>query len=120
MISNLIKGTESSANAAKTRGWIAGYFMDPGPNLTNNLEVKLWRYDESFNYGKKKFQGTELIVIYGGKIRLELENDLGDRETLSLSGDSKEYVILPAGLTKEVVVEVAPAYGTTVRWPSAP
>jgi hypothetical protein len=118
MISDIIRGNESEAIAARTRGWIAGFFMPPGTANTNDLEVKLWRYEKPFDYGKKRFDGTELIVIYGGTLQLDLTDEAGQKSSEVLVGENIEYVVLPPSITKEVSVLLSPAFGITVRWPS--
>ncbi len=101
-------------------GWVAGH-MIPERCLTGTsaLEIKLWNYPEAINYGKKAFGGTEFVVIYGGKIRFWLGKD-GQREFVDLDGEKHEYIAIAPGVIKEVEVLEFPAFGVTIRWPSAP
>lgn len=122
MIEGIIRGNNREANSADTKGWVAGH-MSQGLAKTVDFEIKMWQYDKPFDYGRKVFKGTEFISIYGGTIQLELEkgNDGSiERAVVLLKGSQKEYVIIPAGITKRVVVIDAPAFGDTVRWPSDP
>jgi hypothetical protein len=112
------RGIEQSANDSNTNGWIVGH-MQAGLGKTSSCEVKLWRYDATLDYPKKTFSGPELIVVYGGVIRLELEKD-GLVDYVVISGDDHGYVLIEPDTIKKVVVVQAPAFGVTVRWPSVP
>ncbi len=117
---DIIRGNAYEANASSSmRGWAVEY-MHEGLAGSTKLEIKVWRYDEPFDYGRKSFGGTEFIVIYGGKLRFELETEEGGQTSLTLDSKGNEYIILPPGHTKKVIVEEAPAFGVTVRWPSGP
>lgn len=122
VIKNIIHGNEREANASNSskRGWVVGHMHQEDLAGTKDLEIKLWRYDGPINYGRKSFNGTEFIVIYGGKLRFDIEDETGAQTSLTLCGEENEYVIFPPGLKKVVVVESAPAHGVTVRWPSLP
>jgi len=77
----------------------------------------MWDYSKPFDYGKKSFSGTEFICISGGSLRLELEH-AGEIQTVILKARTLDYVVIPPGVVKRVIVHEAPAYGVTVRWPS--
>ena len=109
-------GNIREANATDFHGWIVGH-MAPGIAKTGAVEVKLWYYDNGLAYPKKKFLGTECIVIFGGQIAIDLEKD-GQKSTVSLIGSHGDYLILGPSITKHVKVIDAPAFGVTVRWPS--
>ena len=114
-----IFGNAKQANESVKKGWIAGH-MHSGVAQTSFVEVKQWHYDVPFDYGQRIFQGTELITIYGGALRFELEFSDGQKSEVFLNGETHDYIILPPDTKKRVIVEQAPAYGDTVRWPSAP
>ena len=114
-----IIGSAKSAGESKTKGWVVGH-MHEGLAGTSELEVKLWHYDGPFDYGRKTFQGTELITIYGGILKVELDLPSGEKKEVFLRGSNHEYLILPPGTTKRVIVLEAPAFGDCIRWPSAP
>lgn len=113
-----VLGNMNGANKTDAHGWIVGH-MAKGIANTDDVEIKLWRYDTNPEYPKKKFLGTECIVVFSGVITLFLEKD-GDELTIDLIGVNRDYVILEPGTIKKVVVKKFPAFGVTVRWPSAP
>lgn len=115
-IRGMILGTSDSVNQSSTKGWAAGH-MQTGIAESSDFEIKLWDYPQPFEYGKKLFVGTEFITVSGGALRLELELD-GETESVILKGATRDYVIIPPGVTKKVIVHEAPAWGVTVRWPS--
>lgn len=125
----IVRGDSRKANTSDfMRGWVAGHMhtKEGGTLLTGSheFEIKLWHYDGPINYGKKSFGGTEFIVIYGGTLRFELDQKVVDfgmeTKIVTLLGLNHEYITFPPGITKEVVVVEAPAFGVTVRWPSGP
>ncbi|KKU68853.1 MAG: hypothetical protein UX89_C0001G0044 [Parcubacteria group bacterium GW2011_GWA2_47_16] len=122
MLQQLVIGNALKANASSTKGWVAGHFMPEGLGQTGDFEIKLWRYDEQPDYGQKTFGGTEFIIVERGALKLELEvpNASGSFDScmVELKGSTRDYVILPPGCIKGVVVLEAPSYGVTVRWPS--
>lgn len=111
---DIILGSEESNKTY--RGWAVGH-MQIGIAQTTACEVKLWRYDKLIDYGRKKFMGAELIVVYGGTLEIRLQKD-GEKKVVILAGQFHDYVIIPPGIEKEVVVLLTPAFGVTVRWPS--
>ena len=119
MRKHIVVGNAKQANQSSKKGWIAGH-MHTGLAQTSFVEVKQWHYDEPFDYGQKIFQGTELITIYEGVLRFELEFPDGQKSEVVLNGETHDYVILPPDTKKRVIVEQVPAYGDTVRWPSSP
>jgi hypothetical protein len=88
--------------------------MVAGTLAHSRHEVKLWRYDENPEYGVKGYPGTELIVIYGGRIRIHVFFDSGDEAIYVLDGSKEDYIILPPH-RKNVTAEVCPAFGVCVR-----
>lgn len=123
-----VRGNSKDANASDfMKGWVAGHMhtKEGGTPLTGSLEfeIKLWHYPGPIDYGKKSFGGTEFVVIYGGVLRFELEQEMDgkiEKEVVVIHGEHHEYVIFPSGIKKTVVVVEAPAFGVTVRWPSKP
>ena len=119
----IVRGSSQEANVSSLmKGWVVGH-MHEGLTHTREFEIKHWHYDRPFEYGKKRFDGTEFIVIYGGILRFETEWKVehGTETAIHiLKGNHKEYIIFPPGITKTVIVVEAPAFGVTVRWPSAP
>lgn len=115
----VITGNSQQINLSSTKGWAVGH-MQNGLAHSVELEIKLWHYDQPFDYGQKLFAGTEFITIYGGVLKFELELPDGEKSELVLKGDKHEFVILPPGTKKRVIVVEAPAFGDTIRWPSAP
>jgi len=111
---NVVRGNAEGVNASERKGWIMGPFMPHDSLAFDSHEVKLWRYDVNPEYGVKGFHGTELIVIYGGRIRLKVFFDDGSSDEYTLEGDSHDYIILPPH-RKSVFAEVCPAFGVTVR-----
>jgi len=116
--SRLLCGNAVEANASKTKGWVVGHMHD-GLGKYEGAEVKLWRYEGPIDYGMKIFSGTEFIVIYGGELSIAVRHRDESREIV-LRAEMQDYVILPPGTVKSVKVIRAPAFGVTVRWPSAP
>ncbi len=116
----MIRFEKGKAVNSSDRGWIAGHMIPKtGLASTPAFEIKAWNYSEAINYGKKTFGGTEFIIIYGGRLRLILS--VGKEfEFLELNGWEHEYIIIAPNVVKEVVVVESPAFGVTVRWPSAP
>lgn len=100
-------------------GWVAGHFMPLGSLAhTDYLEIKEWYYSEPFDYGEKKFDGTEWFNVEGGALRVLIRD--GDRiETVDLHSEGRACILLPPGTVKTVQVLKWPAWGVTVRWPSA-
>ena len=126
-IAQIVAGDAASAKASKNRGWIVGHFMPDGTLAHNTeMEIKLWHYDEDPNYGLKVFTGTEFIVVEKGTLLIELEipsviaGELPHKHGITLRGASREWAIIPPNCTKRAIVIQAPAWGVTVRWPSAP
>jgi len=117
---DVIRGTAAEANASQTDGWVVGHFMPPGLGQRKDVEVKLWHYDVQPHYPVKVFGGTEFIVIYRGQIRIDIVLPDGKEESCVLNGDRQDFVIFPPGTKKKVTTEAVPAFGVTVRWPSAP
>ncbi len=113
-----VRGTAAEANASLQKGWVVGHFMPPGVSQSDDFEVKLWHYDENPDYPFKEFDGTELIIIYGGMLEIEIEESEVFTQVV-LDGTDHEYVILAPGTKKQVRVLQAPAFGVTVRWPSS-
>ena len=111
-------GRVGESVVSATHGWVVGH-MQSGLGQTTAVEVKLWRYDSQPDYPRKAFHGTEFIVIYGGVLRISLEKD-GECQDIILRGENQDYVVLGPGITKQVFVFKAPAFGVTVRWPSDP
>ena len=124
MIQQLIVGNAAEAAASKTKGWVTGHFIPEGLGHTGDFEIKLWHYDAQPDYGIKVFGGTEFIIVEKGVLTLKLEVPDGDGtfipRTIELRGLTQDYVILPPGCKKEVIVAEAPSWGVTVRWPSVP
>jgi hypothetical protein len=121
----IIRGNSQKANLDRfMKGWVVGHMHGDEVNGTPEIEVKLWHYEGPIDYGKKQFGGTELVVVYGGRLTFNTETVVDGKvtaETFTVgSKDEHEYIIFPPGTTKEVVVENAPAFGVTVRWPSGP
>jgi len=111
----VICGTVQGVNDSPyDRGWAVGH-MHEGLRGTTDLEVKLWDYKDPIDYPKKNFGGTELIVVYGGAIRLLLEKDDQARTVVVPTGS---WVLLEPNITRVVEIVEIPAYGITVRWPS--
>lgn len=113
----VVLGNAKQANESPQRGWIVGH-MQEGLGHTNSFEVKVWHYDEPFEYGQKVFGGTELIIIYGGVLKFEFKD--GSKFELIMKGESHDYCVIPPGVKKRVIVVEAPAFGDTIRWPSTP
>jgi hypothetical protein len=119
MKEKVIRGTAAQANASERNGWVMGPFFSRGSlSCDPTHETKLWRYDTNPEYGLKGFRGTEFIVVYGGRLRLMVLLDDGSKEEYVLEGASHDYIILPPH-RKNVVAEICPAFGVTVRWHSA-
>lgn len=116
MSERVVLSTAKGANAGPHKGWVMGPFM-PLHSLahTPGFEVKTWRYDSNPDYGVKPYDGTELIVVYGGTLQLEVTFEDGSAETFVLRGDNHEYIILPAH-KKTVGAIKCPTFGITVRW----
>ena len=118
-------GTVADSNSDNFMcGWVVGH-MHNGLRHSPHFEIKQWRYDGPIDYGKKMFGGEgEYVIIFGGILRFDMEREIDGKlqtlQSLFLNGALREYVILPPGITKTVVVAEAPAYGVTVRWPSRP
>ena len=118
MIKDIIRGTTKEANNSSfMKGWVVGH-MHEGIVGTPEFEVKLWHYSGPIDYGVKTFGGTELIVVYGGRQKFIIEDEIGEKATITLC--EGEYLVFPPGIKKEVVVETWPAFGVCVRWPSGP
>ncbi len=117
-IPGLVLGTSESINNSEMKGWAVGH-MQTGIARTPDVEVKCWDYPKPFAYGKKSFSGSEFIIISSGALRLELFMN-GEHQTVILNAATRDYIIIPPGVTKEVIVHEAPAWGITVRWPSEP
>src|SRR6266853_6233108 len=116
MIYGIIHGTSKEANESHVmKGWVVGHMYE-GLMGTPEFEIKTWQYDGPIDYGKKRFGGTEFIIIYGGVLRFEIEQDTRggiQRDAVVIRGDDKEYVIFPPGIEKTVVVVESPAFGVT-------
>lgn len=116
MKNHVIRGTAAQVNASERRGWVMGPFM-PQESLAHDAthETKLWRYDTDPEYGIKGYQGTELIVVYGGRIHLRVFFDDGTEGEYLLDGAAHDYVILPPH--RKIVTAVdCPAFGVCVRY----
>lgn len=113
---SVIRG--SAATASERDGWVVGHFMPEGLANRTDFEVKLWQYDTSLEYPPKSFGGTELIIVYGGVLRIWTICTDGSRELYVLDGKKRDYVILPPNVAKTVSVVTGPAFGVTVRSPS--
>lgn len=123
MIQEIVRGNSKEANLSELmKGWIVGHMHD-GLVGTTEFEIKLWHYDEPFDYGKKSFGGTEFIVIYGGVLLFKIAQNVNEKlrtKNITLQGNNHEYIIFPPDIVKTVIIEEAPAFGVTVRWPSGP
>ena len=124
MFSSIVVGNATQTLGLETKGWVVGH-MQHGPAYTPHFEIKIWHYDSQPNYGWKRFMGTEFIIVEGGMLTVELEIEDGDDvpagKKFELKGSTREYIIIsPPNCKKRVLVTEAPAYGVTVRWPSAP
>lgn len=115
MSGKVIRGNAKEVNGSERNGWVMGPFMPHGSLAHGGHEVKLWHYAENPEYGLKGFEGTEIIVTYGGRIRLTVWFEDGSNEEYVLDGKSHDYIILPPH-KKHVVAEECPAFGVTVRW----
>ncbi|MEK7536904.1 MAG: hypothetical protein AAB584_00450 [Patescibacteria group bacterium] len=115
----IITGNAQQINSSCTNGWAVGH-MQEGLAHSADLEIKLWHYDKPFDYDQKTFAGVEFITIYGGVLRFELELPNGEKLEITLRGDRHEFIILPPGTKKRVIVKEVPAFGDTIRWPSHP
>lgn len=115
-VNDVIRGTAAETNQSNSRGWVIGSFF-PHDSLPydRDHEVKLWHYDANPNYGVKGFPGTEFIVAYGGRIRINASFMDGTKAEYVLDGASHDYILLPAHV-KTVIAEECPAFGVTVRW----
>jgi hypothetical protein len=113
----VVRGTAALANESERKGWIMGPFITPitSVEFDGTHEVKLWHYDTTPEYGVKGFHGNELIVIYGGRLRLKVFFSDGVEHEYVLEGKSHDYIILPPH-RKEVIPEECPAFGVTVRY----
>ena len=124
MPQKIVIGNAAEVAASSTKGWVTGHFMPEGLGQTGDFEIKFWRYDEQPDYGLKIFAGTEFVIVEKGVLTLKLEVPDGDGtfmpRTIELRGLTRDYVILPPGCRKEVIVTEAPSWGVTVRWPSSP
>lgn len=113
-----MRGTAAGANASLTQGWVVGHFGE-GLGKSDDVEIKLWRYDANPDYGLKRFDGTEFIYIQSGRLRIETVIN-GTPGMEELDSAKEEYIILPPGTVKRVIALQVPAFGVTVRWPSKP
>jgi len=125
VLQEIVTGNAAQVVTSSTNGWVVGYFMPPGIAQSSNFEIKIWHYDEQPDYGQKTFHGTEFIIVEGGTLVFLLDVPDGHGnfildQAVELQGSAREWVILPPGCKKQVRVLKAPAYGITVRWPSAP
>jgi hypothetical protein len=113
----IIRGTDRQTQGSTTNGWIAGHmYVDLRRAMTH--EVKLWRYTRQPPYPPKTYDGTEIIVVYRGAIKLKLEKR-GERKTVTLrftASKGAPWIVLEPGITKQVMVVEAPAHGVTIRW----
>jgi hypothetical protein len=106
-------------NPNERGGWVVGHFKSPGLAQTSHVEIKMWRYEGPINYGEKKFAGTEWFSVEGGALRVIVK--VGDEvRTYDLYSKERGNILLPPGTVKTVEVLQFPAWGVTVRWPSAP
>lgn len=117
-ITGVVLGNSDSINGSATKGWAVGHMQD-GLTKSSDFEIKIWDYPEPFDYGKKSFAGTEFISISAGALKFELEQD-GKTKTVILRASSRDYIVIPPNVVKQVIVYEAPAFGVTVRWPSVP
>jgi hypothetical protein len=117
-------GNSKTAQDSKYYGWIIGHFMPEGLCNSTDVEVKLWLYHQSPDYGKKTFHGTELIIVTAGCLEIDIEypeeGGTKPKQRVSVRADAllHSYVLIPPGCTKNVSVADAPAQGICVRWPS--
>lgn len=123
MTSSIVVGDAAQALGSRTRGWIIGH-MQHGLTHSPHFEIKAWRYDRQPDYGQKVFLGVEFIIVEGGVLTIELvkcdSDDVPAERKFELNGSTRQYIIIPPNYKKVVWVTEAPAYGLTVRWPSAP
>lgn len=115
-VKDVICATAAEANQSYRRGWVIGpFFPDGSLEYDHDHEVKLWHYDSNPEYGVKEFLGTEFIVAYGGRIRIEADFPDGTKAEYVLDGATHDYILLPPH-KKSVIAEECPAFGVTVRW----
>jgi quercetin dioxygenase-like cupin family protein len=110
--------TAGNANedAADTRGWLIGHFIEPtqGVRATNAVEVK-WANHPA---GDKRpgwtadDQRTTLVLLISGEFRVDVT---GGSKTMTRQGD---YVMWGAGVDHSWEA-LADSVVMTVRWPSA-
>lgn len=124
MFQEIVLGNAVEAAASQTNGWVVGHFIPEGLGHTNDFEIKIWHYDSQPNYPPKILGGTEFIIVEKGTLVLELEIPDGQGgfipRRIELKSSIRDYIIIPPGCKKRVVVAEAPSLGITVRWPSAP
>lgn len=123
MHSVIITGNAAKVATSSTNGWVVGHFMK-GLAHSKDLEIKFWHYTGQPNYPQKIFGGTEFIIVEAGILKLEVETPDGrggfePLRQVELNGSTGDYVILPPGCRKRVLVISAPTHGITVRWPSS-
>jgi hypothetical protein len=118
-LTGVIAGTAADVLDSPRKGWVVGNFMD-GLAKTENVEVKLWRYDSPFEYGVKIFHGPEFIAVFGGDLRIHIVGDDGQEQEWQIIGARPEFILIPPGLKRRVTCAAYPTFGVTVRWPSRP
>ncbi len=105
----------ASDDAAETRGWLVGHFIDPsqGVRVSADVEVK-WANHPAGDKRSEWTSGdqrTTLVMLISGEFRVDVTH--GSR-TMSSSGD---YAMWGPG-TDHFWEAVAESVVLTVRWPS--
>ena len=98
------------------RGWIVGKFIESGPRLSDDVEIKYWQYKSGEQV--KSYLKTSEIIECTFILRGRTKCIVGDQEVELKTGD---YIVIEPGTPNNTVAEIIEnVEGLTIKAPSDP